>query len=233
MVKIGRRSETLAGHMAPANLQSEQLHRLVVQALDRVVTEEQRGEILHQALVTTGSHEVPADIGRFARFLFGALRDAVAGVVGEEDADTVVQSLELVVNAQVEAHRENEEMGEPEPDNAEAATALVVDSDIVVRSQLVKMLKAMGYNAVSAPDGNVALAMCVRYKPDLVLSEKKAGTGKQLAALLSVAFGADAPKLVLTVEADEDASELEGAAAAVPKPVSDEALASVVKPLLA
>ena len=75
---------------------------------------------------------------------------------------------------------------------------LVVDEDIVTRAQVLAILSASGYEALSAPDGTVALAMSVRCRPDLVIAAVDMKLrGEHLTALLSVAFHDDAPPIVL------------------------------------
>jgi CheY-like chemotaxis protein len=231
MVKIGHRVETLAGYMAPANLPGEQLHRLVRQALDRVATEEQRDEMLHAALVASGHHDVPPDLGEFAGFLFGPLKRTVTGKLGADAAEVVVDCLEAVVSARCEAASAvGTEFAAPEQGTP---TVLVVDSDIAVRSQLIKLLKSKGYNAVSAPDANVALAMCVRYRPDLVLSEvpPDASRGKQLAALLKVAFGDQAPPFIAMMAGEPD-GPMETVASTLQKPIDEARLLAAIQPFL-
>jgi CheY-like chemotaxis protein len=230
MVKIGRRVETLAGYMTPANLPGEQLHRLVRQAIDRVGTEEQRDRVMHQALVASGHHDVPADLGEFAGFLFGPLKTATLEILGADAAETVVDCLEAVVSARCEAASAvGTEFAAPEQGTP---TILVVDSDIALRSQLIKLLKSKGYNPVSAPDANVALAMCVRYRPDLVMSEvpSDASPGKQLAALLRVAFGDQAPPFLALVGETDPVPTRDGVAGAVRKPIDEAQLMAAVEP---
>ena len=232
MVKIGRRVETLAGYMTPANLPGEQLHRLVRQALERVANEDERDQIMHEALVASGHHDVPADLGEFAAFLFGPLKTSVVTRLGDEAAEIVVDSLEAVVSARCEAASSvGTEFAAPEQGTP---TVLVVDSDIAVRSQLIKLLKNKGYNPVSAPDANVALAMCVRYRPDLVLSEcpPNATAGKQLAALLRVAFGDQAPPFIALVQNKEDKLPREAVAGVVAKPIEEASLIAAIEPHL-
>ena len=234
MVKIGRKAATLAGYMAPANLTSETLLRLVRRALDEATDAETRDGILHQALVKAGVHDVPADFRAFAEFLFGAFREAVNDKLGTDEGQEVVDGLESVVGARyqitpLEVDREAEQAAEQDA----VTTLLVVDDDIVVRAQIVQMLRKRGYNAVSAPDSNVALAMCVRYRPKAVLAaaQPDAHKSKQLGPLMRVAFGGEAPPLVLLIGEGETPA-VDDAAAVLSKPISDEALAATLLPLL-
>jgi CheY-like chemotaxis protein len=225
MVKIRKGVSTLAGHMPPANLEREQLHRLVKQAIARFATPEQRDAVLHDALVAAGVHDVPDNLGEFALFLLGPLQRAATRHLGDAAAKSLVATLEAVTNAQTEAA----EHGDDEADHG--ATVLIIDADPLVRSQLMQIMRAKGYSAASAPDGTVGLAMCVRHRPKLVLAENLDGGARQLAALLRVAFGSDAPQLIV-LASEGSVSPIPEAAGVLTKPVSDTEIHALVDDLL-
>jgi CheY-like chemotaxis protein len=205
MVKIGEH-RTLQGFMAPTKLNAEQAHRLLVQALERVAPPDQCEPLLQAALRAADETAVPAAAGPLHSFLLGPLRDEVARAVGPAGADMLVKSLAPMLVHQAEQDRGREpEPGDPAgaqaggaPAPGDPATVLIVDSDIRVRSQVARALQRAGYGAVSAADLEVALAMCVRYKPALIIAELEADSRDQekFTALLQVAFGSEAPPVV-------------------------------------
>ncbi len=240
MVRIGPKSATLMGHLPPADLLGAQLQRLVRQAVRRVATNDQCDALLEEALGAAQMDRVPDDLGQFAEFLFGPLRDVVAKQIGPEQGDVVVQSLSDVVSAKVDTEliiRDEEGRDvTPEPLTEDGpATVLVVENDLLVRAQLAKLLRDQGYRAVSAPDGNLALAMCVRYRPQLVITSLAPGDlqAERFSGLMQVAFGTDAPPLVLLSEDPQAAPAGASAITVVAKPVDHDALLAAVERLLA
>ncbi len=202
MVKIGEH-RTLQGFMPPTTLKADQAHRLVVQVLDRITTPQQRDTVLEAALGAADATEVPADAGALTAFVLGPLREAVAQTVGPTAAGMMVKFLTPVLAHQAVQIRDQQ----PAPSEAAAdqagpvdgpVTVLIVDRNIQMRSQVARVLQKHGYGAVSAPDVDVALAMCVRYRPALIIAELEADSrdSEKFTALLQVAFGAEAPPVM-------------------------------------
>jgi len=238
MVKIGEQ-RTLQGFMAPAKLEAEQAHRIVVQAIDRVATPEQRDAVLHAALLAADETEVPSNTGVLAAFLLGPLRDELARVVSPDQADAVVRSLKPLLGLQAAGEGESDgALGAADPAAAstdQPVTVLIVDDDIQVRSLVARILQKHGCGAVSAPNLDVALAMCVRYSPELVVAELEAGSerSKKFAALLQVAFGDDAPPVV-TMTADAEAAKARpDAGLVIAKPIVEDELVQAVEAIIA
>lgn len=67
--------------------------RLTREALDRLATPEVRDRILTQALVEATLADVPDDPSSFGSFACGSLREAVARVLGEDEASAVIADL--------------------------------------------------------------------------------------------------------------------------------------------
>jgi CheY-like chemotaxis protein len=222
VVKIGGKASTLAGFMSPGNFGGQQ-RRIVLQSLVEVAPPDQAEAILKAALAKAQLSDVPSQLAHLSGFIFGALHDAIEAVVGAETARRVVDQLQAVVDASV---AEGDE--EASPAAAISQLVLVVDPDVTTRSQVVLFLKKNGHAAVSAPDDNVALAMCVRYRPKVVVAGQDASRGQQLAALLRVAFGDDAPPMVLLGSGEPSA----GVEAVVPKPITEAALMAALAKLL-
>lgn len=107
------------------------------------------------------------------------------------------------------------------PPLTSGATLLVVDSEPKARAALSQQLRDAGYEVFTAPDGHVALAVCMRNRPDAVVAALGLPTvgGRQLMALLRVAFASDAPPVVLLADAESGPTKVDGAAALITRPV--------------
>lgn len=184
--------DTLSGHLAPERIDGAQVQRLVRQAIARVADEQDADAALRIALLNAGLRDIPEQPGALAMFVLSPLRNAVREFVGDKPADSMVRSLKPLLKLKSEL-----ELPKEEPDDTpSAATVLVVDADVSARAKLTRTLRDAGYNAVSAAEASVALAMCVRRKPDAVVAAAGSSDAAQLSALLIVAFGNQAPPVV-------------------------------------
>ena len=192
MTDEGPKGETLKGHMGPGPWDGHQLESLVLQAVQQATDRESAKQILAAALERHRAKTVPRSAGALSAFVLGALHDTMLERHGEVATERVLNILRPVIKKRSEF-----ELGPMEAGSA--PTVLVVDDDIVVRAQLLSILGAAGYRAVSAPDSNVALAMSVRCRPDVIVSDVGLGRVREnhLAALLGVAFRHQAPPIVL------------------------------------
>jgi CheY-like chemotaxis protein len=220
------KGETLKGHVAPANFDGEGLTRVVHNAVYQAGTRVQGDEAIRDALRNAGVEKVPVAAAYLTAFVLGPLFDAVRTTMSIDAAERVVSILKPVLKRKTEL-----ELGEVS-EQPQRRTVLIVDEDIVVRAQLLSILNAAGYHAISAPDANVALAMSVRCRPDLVISDMGLGRARdgQLAALLRVAFHADAPPIIILTHG-EALSPASGVCV-LTKPVERTSLLAVVEPLL-
>ncbi|HZO16518.1 MAG TPA: hypothetical protein VFB62_24755 [Polyangiaceae bacterium] len=223
MVKIGRRVETIGGHTRPVDVERVPLERLVKQALARVLAEEQRASVLENALVEAGRESVPGDLGEFAVFLFGPLREAVTEAAGEEAADRVIDHLDRLLGPKIDPHAD---LDDDVVEHARSAV-VVLEPDNATRIAMVALLGSHGLVAIGAADDNVALAMCARYRPRAVVVDAADGRARKLVALLRMAFASDAPAMVVMTEPDEPPPA--GAAAHVQKPVDVARLAAAIR----
>jgi CheY-like chemotaxis protein len=107
-------------------------------------------------------------------------------------------------------------------------TVLVVDDDAAARESARRALHACGYRVLAAKDGHIALAMCVRYKPDLVIADlDMAGvSGRQLFPSMRLAFGDDAP-IGIAIANRRDKTPV-GAMMVVEKPMDPQVLLDAV-----
>jgi CheY-like chemotaxis protein len=230
-MKIGPHNETLAGYMAPRRISGEELRRLVMRAVGRAAKDENRDAVMRIALLNAGESDVPDGPARLTAFVLGPLCEAVVEFAGDDAGHSMVQALTPLLRMKSELELPEDDAVTPPPPASEAPPGdrmvLIVDQEVAVRAQVVRVLRANGFNAVSAPDTNVALAMCVRRRPDVLVASRKLGTtdARQLAALLHVAFGDEAPPLLLLAD-EKELSEADRAAAAavLPKPIEEAAL---------
>ena len=243
MVKLRRGQNTLAGHMSPRMIEGAQVRRLVRQALERIASQQDMDAALRVALLNAAETEIPDDPARLTTFVLGPLRDAIVEFVNEKAADIMVRSLKPLLKMKSEIELKIPDQGDDEEEGDEAkraarasvsdlgVTVIVVDSDVAERAKIVRVLRDNGYNGVSAPDANVALAMCVRRRPDLLIAnlDDAATSGRQLSALLRVAFGSEAPPLVLLTKAEEAEQGGRDAAAVVTTPIDAERLLAALK----
>ncbi len=215
--------ETLKGHADPLQLDGAGLPSLVRRAVRQVSSEETVDQILADGLRRAEHDAIPLDAGPLTTFVLGPLFDAVLHALGVDEAVRVVRILKPLLQKRAEI-----ELGSLPPVSDRKKTVLIVDDDINVRAQLLSILSGAGHSAISAPDGNVALAMSVRCRPDLVISELRTGAlrGRQLATLLKVAFHDDAPPLIILTD-DPTLASAEGVCVLM-KPIDRaEALAAV------
>ena len=220
--------ETLKGHAGPLNIEGEGLAGIVSRAVRQATDGESQVDILGDALAQAELDRVPVSAGPLTNFVLGALFDTALAAVGRVPAERIVKILKPIL-----AKRSELELGSAPPASLYKKTVLIVDQDIMVRAKLLSILTSAGYEALSAPDGNVALAMSVRCRPDLVISELNTGSvgGSQLATFLRVAFTSDAPPLIILTN-DTSWSETSIGVCTLPKPIERVALLSAVRPLI-
>ena len=167
--------------------------------------------------------------------MLAQLRATVAEFTDEASAARMLRSLKPLLKMKTERELPGEGAADHEiedpPSGELYATIIVVDPDVKVRANIVRWLRAARYNAVSAPSPEVALAMCVRTRPDVVIADTDAVnvSGQKLSALLTVAFGNKAPPLVMLTSGDVAERE---ATATIDKPVERNALLDTIKSLI-
>jgi CheY-like chemotaxis protein len=113
-------------------------------------------------------------------------------------------------------------------DPASDPTLLIASADAVARNDLRRLLEAAGYRVVAAPDGHVALALCVRYEPTLVITdlEMPRVTGKELLSSIKLALAKRAPPVIMLTEVP--LAPVSGVLEQVAKPVSPRAILDLV-----
>ncbi len=213
--------ETLKGHASPGSWSVPQLtalvHRAMAQASDAIEPE----AVLTHALTRAGYDQLPPGAAPLSGFVMGSLHGAIADAAGAETAARVVSILGPVLR------RRSELEFTMELDD-DRATVLVVDDDIIVRAQILAILNGAGYQGVSAPDANVALAMSVRFRPDVIVSAVDPRVdGGRLVQLLRVAFAEAPPPLVLVADGPQDPKLVTGLTV-LRKPVKRDPLLAAV-----
>jgi CheY-like chemotaxis protein len=180
---------------------------LVLEALKRRASPDERAHIMARAFKAAGISELPEDPGELGWFVTGPLADAVARIVGTNMAEELITELEPIVNQPVEQRDSDVRPRDSAPpdftDEDAAATVLVVDDDDAMRQRLSKALRRVGHRVVTSRDGLTALAICVRHRPCCVVADLRgAGAGAQLCTAIRTALGeASPPVVMLTHEA--------------------------------
>ena len=181
-------------------------------------------------------------------FLKQACRHEATG--GEQtDEDLLVDSSSAVSSDQAEAPPPasaepptrrvppiDEDQSSPPPATVTSGgTLLVVDSEPRARAKLSHRLRAAGFDVFTAPDGHVALAVCMRNRPDAIVAALEMPTvgGRQLMALLRVAFARDSPPVIVLTEPDAPPTTVADAAAVVPRDAHFDELRKAVEDAVA
>ncbi|MEM1032624.1 MAG: hypothetical protein AAGN82_19925 [Myxococcota bacterium] len=160
--------------------------------------------LLSRALMASGLDQLPPGAAALSGFVLGPLYDGLAAATTPETAARVVKILRPIL-------RRRSELEFSVHLDAERALVLVLADDIIVRAQTLAILNAAGYQGVSAPDANVALALSVRFRPDVIVSAvDPAVDGGRLVGLLSVAFADAPPPLVLVTDGPQDPTLVAG-----------------------
>ena len=220
--------ETLKGHADPLNLDGEGLAGIVRRAVAQATSKKHAPDIIADALSRGEGDVIPTAAGPLTAFVLGPLYDAAMHAAGVDKAERIILILKPVL-----VKRSELELGSLPPESQRRKTVLIVDKDIVVRAQLLSILTGAGYEAISAPDGNVALAMSVRCRPDLVISELNMGSvrGSQLSTLLRVAFNDDAPPIIILTD-DMSWSDPASGIRVLSKPIDRVTVLGTVLPLI-
>ena len=115
-------------------------------------------------------------------------------------------------------------------------TVLIVDDDASLRAGLERMVAAGGWDAISTDDPQLALALCIKERPDVVISDYDMPhlKGDKLALLLEVALGDEAPPVII-VTASQPASLRgdAGVARVLQKPIAEAPLHAAIETLIA
>lgn len=115
-----------------------------------------------------------------------------------------------------------------------AGTVLIVDDDEAVRASLERMVIANGWDAISTDDPHVALALCMREKPDVVVSDfdMPGLRGDRLAHLLRLSMGDDTPPIIIVTANDPADVSSDLVQAVLSKPVESETLCATIERFL-
>jgi CheY-like chemotaxis protein len=244
------------GRKPPRDNTSLSFAQLVREALDRVASPEVRGDIIERALQHSGSPYVPGDIGRLTAFVEGPLFEIVEAELGPAAAAAVLEALRPAVD---QARREtyiasgvhervelashlslsgltSERPAEPAsvapPSSAPLSrrTVLVATDDHELTQLAEEALRPAGYRVLTGPGGSLALALCVRHRPTLVLAAARPSpaAATELASLISLALGAEAPPVLLLAD-DPDAVAHPDVAAVLATPTNREELLAALE----
>jgi CheY-like chemotaxis protein len=101
----------------------------------------------------------------------------------------------------------------------EEGLVLIVDDDAMMREALHRMVSRR-YRTIQAPDAATAIALCMRERPDVVVSDydMPVVTGRRLAELRGLARGASAPAILIVPGGDTDRAIGPGVVRVLQKP---------------
>lgn len=186
------------------------LSKLVAETLSRLASEETTSAIIEDSIRRSGREAMPRGGRAILAFVSGPLFDAVAAKLGEDEAEAIIADLGPMLDRAIEyersgVHRRSEDelaaMASQDTDRPPAGKPLVLvaDDDPLVRAALERSLEKAGYDVVTADNGDVALAQCLRHRPDLIVTDYDMPglTGLEVARLLRRTFGAKTPPIVL------------------------------------
>ncbi len=141
----------------------------------------------------------------------------------EGDAPTATEEIELVPGGKgYEIRGPVDPISEPSPE-PDGPTVLVVDDDSGVRRSLARILRQAGCRPITTSDGEAAVELCVRMRPDLVLLDLSMPNynGPQVIKALRTRMGEHLPRVIWitgTVTPD-NLHHLGGAVACMAKPL--------------
>ncbi len=176
---------------------------IIGEALDKQATPRVRNEVIERSLSSPDFEAVPDDPQGLARYIGGPLYEAVEHRLGDQAAACLIEDLGPILrganatNGRKPTSRVRRRADPPA--EASCMCIVVVDDDADLRLAVAQALRRRGHRVVVAPDGHIALAMCTRNQPDLIISDVDMPTmsGTQMAWLLALRLGADSPPVVL------------------------------------
>jgi CheY-like chemotaxis protein len=229
---------TAIGRMRPRRELQSKYGRLVIEALDRIASPQIRDEILDAAFGVAGSNTVLAQLQSALSFVSGPLHDVVAERLGPGEADALMGDLGPLLNRAAE-HESGVRRSAKRRSSSrhlvpgEGPIAVVADDDPLVRASIDRVLRARGWRVLPADNGHLALGLCLKHGPDVVVSdwEMPALDGMQLAKAIVRSFGTNAPPFVLLSGVDVEGTP-EGVACVLKKPFDPQDLVTVLDPLV-
>ncbi len=208
----------------------EQFAYLLERALEKV-TGERSVALLAEALERAG-RTLPTSRITFLAFVSGALYDVVEKALEVDAADEVISLVCEKIDRWVRHNRSATPTQAPAP--GASKTVLVVDDDPLVTKALGRLLKSAGYKTLSAATGDEALDLCVKHRPAVVVTDLDMPLvgGRQLAGLIHMSLGDDAPPIVLLTGSDSAPSVHQDFVSVLMKPVDGATLFTAISDAL-
>jgi len=218
---------TKSAPVIPAIEDGEHLAYLLDRALEQVAGE-LAPKLLARALERAG-RALPTSRVSFLAFVSGALYDVVEAELDGDAADLITSLVCEKIERWVR-HNRSAAPGQTEAPRGESKTVLVVDDDPLVTKALKRLLKSVGYEALCAEHGDEALELCVNRRPAVVVTDfdMPLVSGKQLASLIRITLGEDAPPIVLLTGSDSAPSVHEDFVSVLMKPVDGATLFTAI-----
>ena len=211
----------------PAIEDGEHLAYLLDRALEQV-TGELAPKLLVKA-VARASRELPTSRVSFLAFVSGALYDVVEAELDGDAADLVTSLVCEKIDRWVR-HNRPVARNETEPPQGASKKVLVVDDDPLVTKALKRLLKSVGYETLCAAHGDEALDICINQRPAVVVTDfdMPLVSGKQLASLIRITLGEEAPPIVLLTGSDSAPSVHADFVSVLMKPVDGATLFTAI-----
>ncbi len=218
---------TKSAPVIPAIEDGEHLAYLLDRALEQVAGED-GSKLLAEALARVG-RELPTSRVSFLAFVSGALYDVVETRQDADAADLVTSLVCEKVDRWVR-HNRGAVRSDSQAPQGGSKTVLVVDDDPMVTKALKRLLKSVGYQAICAEHGEQALEICVNQRPAVVVTDfdMPLVSGKQLASLIRITLGEDAPPILLLTGSDSAPSVHEDFVSVLMKPVDGATLFTAI-----
>jgi DNA-binding response OmpR family regulator len=211
------------------------LAQIVHEALDQIASREVRDAVIVEALERCGLSTMPEALDVLAEFCVGPLHATLCERLGMETADQVVHELEPFlqhVQDYPELMKRRRKRRDTQPDGQNPLPCLLlVDDDERFLNSLSRMLRARGFDVLCASDAQAALSVCTAARPQLVVADYHMPTmsGRQLAALMQLTLGSEAPPIVILTADRHAPAEMDWVARVLHKPIDTDELIAIIE----
>jgi CheY-like chemotaxis protein len=178
---------------------------------------------------------MPEALDVLAEFCVGPLHATLCERLGMETADQVVHELEPFlqhVQDYPELMKRRRKRRDTQPDGQNPLPCLLlVDDDERFLNSLSRMLRARGFDVLCASDAQAALSVCTAARPQLVVADYHMPTmsGRQLAALMQLTLGSEAPPIVILTADRHAPAEMDWVARVLHKPIDTDELIAIIE----
>ncbi len=214
------------GSVIPKIEGGEHFAYLLERALEQVIGD-RSAEVLDRALDRAGE-QLPASRVAFLAFVSGTLYDVVEAALDVDAADEVTSLVCEKIDRWMRHNTSEAQLTEPPPSTL--GEVLIVDDEPLVITALRRLLESAGFEVSCAANGEEALALCAKHCPALVVTDfdMPLMSGTQLASLIRMSLGDDAPPIILLTGSDAAPSVHEDFFSVLMKPVDSATLLTAI-----